>query len=303
MDASQGSRPATSFERRIAENGHPYTRKQFMQYYESDGELRWTEAAQLPVQDDAANQRAGAMGSTEGRPADSGAAQLLANPVVPAVHAPPAAWTAPDVGRINSLIESFLGPEHRAVSRVPIAPSHTILGMAQMLTFDAHALRLAHSQQNTSENERVTTHHCGNAMGSTDGPPADGDAAQLPAVLLPQHVIAIQNAEATRGPPRALHRLARDALNAISNSPTRSTVNLDNHFPWVQYVCAHSQSADIIGTGITHAEAVWQAGTNDANRGGAPRLDFCFYRTNGTVCRVHPGDRRRNDARLKFETI
>ena len=147
------------------------------------------------------------------------------------------------------------------------------------------------------------------------GPPADRDAAQLlavplprdaaplPVVLLPQHVIAIQQAEAARGPPRSLHRLARGALNEISNRPTRSTVNLDGCFPWVQYVAAHRQSAKIIGPGITHAHAVFWPDTNDGNRGGAPRLDFCFYRTDGTFCRVHPGRRRSRDAQLRIESL
>ena len=97
-----------------------------------------------------------------------------------------------------------------------------------------------------------------------------------------------------------MHTLAREALNAISNRPTRTAVNLDTCFPWLAYVAAHTQSAEIIGPGIALAQAEWFGGTNDANRGGAPRLDFCFYRTDGTVCRVHPGHRRKNDAKLAF---
>jgi hypothetical protein len=137
-----------------------------------------------------------------------------------------------------------------------------------------------------------------------------GDAAQLPAGsadalavtarLMPEHVIAIQQEEAARGPPRSLHKLARDAFDTISNGPTWTTVNLDGWFPWVQYVAAHTQSAAIIGPGITHAHAVFLPGTNDPNRGGAPRLDFCFTRTDGTVCLVHPGKRTKEDARLTF---
>jgi hypothetical protein len=128
-----------------------------------------------------------------------------------------------------------------------------------------------------------------------------GDAAQRPAAqLMPEHVIAIRQQEAARGPPRSLHRLARDALNNISNEPTLNTVNLDDWFPWVQYVAAHRQSAAIIGPGITHANGVFFPGTRDSNRGGAPRLDFCFTRTDGTVCRVHPGKRSNLDAQLKF---
>ena len=97
-----------------------------------------------------------------------------------------------------------------------------------------------------------------------------------------------------------MHALARNALNTIANEPTLNTVNLDDWFPWVQYVAAHRDSAAIIGPGITHAHAVFVPGANDPNRGGAPRLDFCFYRTDGTVCRVHPGKRTNLDAQLKF---
>ena len=132
--------------------------------------------------------------------------------------------------------------------------------------------------------------------GPADGPPA-------PAQLRPEDVIAIQNAEAAEfRPPRSLHDLARDALNNISLSPNREPVVLDGVFPWVQYVAAHRQSAEIIGPGITQAIALWRPGTNDRNRGGAPRLDFHFYRVDGTVCRVHPGNKPKNDAKLIFET-
>ena len=138
MAASDATQPAADPERRLAENGRPYTREQFLEYYGSAGELEWTKA------EDSSNWR--------GSPAGGNAAQLLA--------------------------------------------------------------------------EADTTNQQEDAMGSTEGPPADGDAAQLPAVLLPQHVIAIQNAEAARGPPRSLHRLARDALNLHIRIPHKATVNM-----------------------------------------------------------------------------
>ena len=130
--------------------------------------------------------------------------------------------------------------------------------------------------------------------GADDGPPT-------PAQLRPEDVIGIQNAEAARGPPRSLHKMARDALNRISASPTRDSVLLDDVFPWMQYVAAHRQAFDIIGPGITRAMAMWKPRTNDNNRGGAERLDLHFFREDGTVCRVHPGGTRRGDARLIFE--
>ena len=144
---------------------------------------------------------------------------------------------------------------------------------------------------------------------------AAGDAPQLPAgaadvppaqaQLRLEDIIAIQNAEAAEfRPPRSLHNLARDALNNISLSPNREPVVLDGVFPWMQYVAAHRQSTEIIGPGITQAIARWRTepGASDLNRGGAPRLDFHFYRVDGTVCRVHPGGKRKKDAQLIFET-
>ena len=146
---------------------------------------------------------------------------------------------------------------------------------------------------------------------STAAQPPTGDASQLPAgaddgpptpwQLMPWDVIGIQNAEAALGPPRSLHNMARDALNRISASPSRDSVLLDDVFPWMQYVAAHRQAFDIIGPGITRAMAMWKPRTNDNNRGGAERLDFHFFREDGTVCRVHPGKRRTDDARLVFE--
>ena len=38
--------------------------------------------------------------------------------------------------------------------------------------------------------------------------------------------------------------------------------------------------------------------TRDHHRGGAPRLDFGFYRVDGSMCRVHPGKKNKDDAKL-----
>ena len=114
-------------------------------------------------------------------------------------------------------------------------------------------------------------------------------------------LIRVRIQEANRGPPRSLHDMARQALNAISQSRTYAEVELDDWFEWIPYVAAHAESERIVGPGITQAVARFRAGTNDANRGGAPRLDFCFVRVDGTVCRVHPGKKRSQDAQLSFE--
>ena len=114
-------------------------------------------------------------------------------------------------------------------------------------------------------------------------------------------VVRIRQQETEQRPPRSLHRMAREALNKIFQNPTYESQNLDEVFDWVPYVAAHKQSDEIIGQGITHAMAQFVDGTRDGNRGGAPRLYFFFYRTDGTVCRVHPGRRPKEDAHLMFQ--
>jgi len=131
--------------------------------------------------------------------------------------------------------------------------------------------------------------------------PPRGDALQLAAILTPQNVAAVRLAEANLGPPRSLHSLARQALTTIAQDTTYSEVSLDGYFPWMPYVTQHKDSMEIIGDGITHARGRWLADSRDTNRGGAPRLDFLFFRTDGTVCRLHPGGRPKGDARLVFE--
>ena len=133
----------------------------------------------------------------------------------------------------------------------------------------------------------------------------DADTAGPTPLLLLEHVVAIQNEEARLfRPPRSLHQLARNALELIADSPTRDTVdNLGDYFPWRQYVAAHKDSATIIGPGITNAKAVFEQGRHDANRGGAARLDFWFYRTDGSVIRVHPGNKPKNDAKFLLYTV
>ena len=130
-----------------------------------------------------------------------------------------------------------------------------------------------------------------------------GNVSQLPANsirLHPSMVIQVRQQEAARGPPRSLHKLARDALNQISQNPAYHDENLDNWFDWIPYVAAHTSCDQIVGPGITHAMARFLPQTRDHNRGGAPRLDFCFYRVDGSMCQVHPGKKPKDDAKLIF---
>ena len=73
--------------------------------------------------------------------------------------------------------------------------------------------------------------------------------------------------------------------------------NLEPWFPWRSYVACHKNAHDVIGSGITVARAEFMDSTRDSNRGGQNRLDFVFYRTDGTYCRLHPGKNSRDDAK------
>ena len=115
----------------------------------------------------------------------------------------------------------------------------------------------------------------------------------------------LRAAEAARRPKRSLHKLARDALNAITKAGVDSTASkdLDDWFPWKEYIACHAMAPDIIGEGVTHAVAEFIANTRDGNRGGQPRLDFVVYRSDGTYCRLHPGSKQSLDARPIFSPV
>ena len=95
--------------------------------------------------------------------------------------------------------------------------------------------------------------------------------------------------------PNELHDYARAALNRITTAgpefPWPDVHRLDSEFPWQSYVACHARADEIIGSGIVLATAEFIADTRDPNRQGQPRLDFVFYRADGSYCRLHPGTR------------
>ena len=152
------------------------------------------------------------------------------------------------------------------------------------------------SSSTTERAASVATEHA--PVGASSS--ANHQVGEQPLRLMPEDVRAIQRAERDRGPPRSLHQLARNALNDIEDRDPPIDVSLDNEFPWREYIAAHNESAKIIGTGIVQARAVFFKDQRDPNRGGASRMDFCFVRSDDTVCRVHPGRKRSGDAKLRF---
>ncbi len=118
-------------------------------------------------------------------------------------------------------------------------------------------------------------------------------------LLRPEDIATLKAQEATFTPKRSLHQLARDALNAISDAGPDSDIdtNLESWFPWRSYRACHDKSQTIVGPGNMCAKSEFIVNTSDANRGGQMRLDFVFYRSDGTFCRLHPGTKKSNDAK------
>ena len=133
----------------------------------------------------------------------------------------------------------------------------------------------------------------------TTEPQESSPSTASPPVLTVADIAMKRNDEKRQRPKRSLHRLARAALNAITEAGPSSSIskNLDDLFPWMAYIACHESAADIIGPGVTHATAEFLEGIRDPNQHGQPRLDFIIYRIDGTLCRVHPGTKKANDAK------
>ena len=130
-------------------------------------------------------------------------------------------------------------------------------------------------------------------------PQESSPSTASPPVLIVADIAMKRNAEKRHRPVRSLHKLARAALNAITEAGPSSSINknLDDWFPWMAYIACHESATDIIGPGVTHAIAEFVEDTRDPNQFGQPRLDFLIYRIDGTRCRVHPGTKKANDAK------
>ena len=117
-----------------------------------------------------------------------------------------------------------------------------------------------------------------------------------------QDAIALRAAEQARKPRRSLHNLARNTLNKLADALSLHESSLDAEFPWQSYVACHDMANEIIGAGITRAAYVSFREERDPNRrrGFLPRTDFVFYRADGTYCRLHPGTKKKNDAKPIF---
>ena len=86
-------------------------------------------------------------------------------------------------------------------------------------------------------------------------------------------------AERALVPQRSLHKLARAALDSITEAGPDSPMdrNLEPWLPWRSYVACHKNAHGVIGSGITLAKAEFMDSARDSNRGGQNRLDFVLH--------------------------
>ena len=319
--------------KRVAPDGIAYTKQEFEDFYgESQGHYRWSQADVAP--DDLADvatssSMARAAISPQPKPPPPENMLFQAPATEHAIHAPLA--TIPENPSHAASDSSMSSAEAPALPKSPPPPvaSNSSMSSAAEPTLPkrppppvarssspppvASNSSRSRAAESTSRPDAEPQRFYPQPRIATEQPRPDAEPVQSmlhppiatehgeqPFRLMPEDVRAIQRAERDRGPPRSLHQLARRALNAIEDREFQMNVSLDNEFPWREYIAAHDESALIIGTGIVQARAVFFKDQKDPNRGGAPRLDFCFVRSDGSVCRVHPGDKRRNDAKLRY---
>ncbi len=127
-------------------------------------------------------------------------------------------------------------------------------------------------------------------------------APAVQVLLRTEDIEQLCEAERSFAPRRSLQLIARKALEVITKAGPNSSMdsNLEHLFPWRSYVACHEDAHAIIGSGIALAMAEFIEGTKDPNRGGQPRLDFVLHRTDGTYCCLHPGSKKRGDAKPIF---
>ena len=77
--------------------------------------------------------------------------------------------------------------------------------------------------------------------------------ATPPIILEVSQLQAIRDTESHITPKRALHGLARDALNAFADAHYVRSTCLDELFPWKAYLASHPKGEMVVGPGITHA--------------------------------------------------
>ena len=119
-------------------------------------------------------------------------------------------------------------------------------------------------------------------------------APAVQVLLRTEDIEQLCGAERSFAPRRSLQLIARKALEVITEAGPSSSMdsNLEKLFPWRSYVACHEDAHRITGSGIISAMAQFLDGTKDPNQGGQARVDFVFYRTDDTCCRLHPGSKK-----------
>ena len=127
--------------------------------------------------------------------------------------------------------------------------------------------------------------------GAAEHSSEDDDEVWLPSILKVDQVDEVLSSARTSNlSSTTVHNEARSVLvNAtkrIHENGVDEVQVLGDWEHWKEYVCMHYYHADIIGEGIVNVVAQAVRGTKDHNREGRPRVDFVFFRRDGSYVRV-----------------
>ena len=137
--------------------------------------------------------------------------------------------------------------------------------------------------------------------------PADASAAEPSARVL-FGIKDLERLQKQRLNPEFLHEQARSTLNAkILNFRQNNSAQAEYHsvttqewLTWKEYIASLPRlvAAGIVGsTGVIAIGFEQIEGTKDGNRGGDLRVDIVLQNADGEYWRLHPGNRRRDDAK------
>ena len=119
----------------------------------------------------------------------------------------------------------------------------------------------------------------------------DDDKDWLPSILNVDQVHELLSS--ARISNLSLSTAHNEAISVLVNATKRihengvGEVKVLGHWEhWRECVCMHYYHADIIGEGIVNVVAQAVRGTKDHNCEGRPRVDFVFFRRDGSYVRV-----------------
>ena len=107
--------------------------------------------------------------------------------------------------------------------------------------------------------------------------------------------------------PSGLHKAMRENLQAVAaateENPYERRCEVPPTLPWREYIAFHEKCEIFVGSGIDRFYLYFMPEVDPQKvRGGQLRLNYVAERQDGSVVLLHPGTKRRNDAKPIFLT-